>query len=143
MKLTQELIDQIQEAMLHTKKDGSINWKDSDEIEVQLAGTFAADRFIVIKNRTKDPVVSAEPHPHFDYEKKVFTKDGSINWKDEDEIVVQLAGTFAADRFIVIKNRTKDPVISAEPHPHFDYEKKVFTKDGREEYMKEQKESKK
>ena len=76
MKLTQELIDQIQEAMLHTKKDGSINWKDGDEVVVQLAGTFAADRFIVIKNRTKDPVVSAEPHPHFDYEKKVFTKDG-------------------------------------------------------------------
>ena len=42
MKLTQEIIDQIQEAMLHTKKDGSINWKDSDEIEVNLAGTFAA-----------------------------------------------------------------------------------------------------
>ena len=37
----------------------------------------------------------------------------------------------------MIKNRTKDPVVSAEPHPHFDYEKKVFTKDGREEYMKE------
>ena len=32
MKLTQELIDQIQEAMLHTKKDGSINWKDDDEV---------------------------------------------------------------------------------------------------------------
>tara|TARA_B100000513_G_scaffold33343_1_gene12825 strand:+ start:1553 stop:1723 length:171 start_codon:yes stop_codon:yes gene_type:complete len=56
MKLTQEIIDKIQEAMLHTKKDGSINWKDEDEIEVQLAGTFAADRFIVIKNKTKDPV---------------------------------------------------------------------------------------
>ena len=52
MKLTQELIDQIQEAMLHTKKDGSINWKDGDEVVVQLAGTFAADRFIVIKNKT-------------------------------------------------------------------------------------------
>tara|TARA_B100002052_G_scaffold134813_1_gene123827 strand:- start:55 stop:321 length:267 start_codon:yes stop_codon:yes gene_type:complete len=76
MKLTQKLIDQIQEAMLHTKRDGSINWKDDDDVVVQLAGTFAADRFIVIKNRTKDPVVSAEPHPHFDYEKKVFTKDG-------------------------------------------------------------------
>ena len=70
MKLTQEIIDKIQEAMLHTKKDGSINWKDDDEIVVQLAGTFAADRFIVIKNRTKDPVISAEPHPHFDYDKK-------------------------------------------------------------------------
>ena len=49
-----------------------------------------------------------------------------------------MAGTFAADRFIVIKNRTKDPVVSAEPHPQFYYEKKVFTNDGREEYMKEQ-----
>ena len=53
MKLTQELIDKIQEAMLHTKKDGTVNWKDGDEIEVNLAGTFAADRFIVIKNKTK------------------------------------------------------------------------------------------
>ena len=52
-----KIIDKIQEAMNHTKKDGSINWKDDDEIVVQLAGTFAADRFIVIKNKTKDPVV--------------------------------------------------------------------------------------
>ena len=37
MKLTQEIIDKIQEAMNHTKKDGSINWKDDDEIVVQLA----------------------------------------------------------------------------------------------------------
>ena len=73
MKLTQELIDKIQEAMLHTKKDGSINWKDTDDIEVQLAGTFAADRFIVIKNRTKDPVISAEPHPYFDYERRRYS----------------------------------------------------------------------
>ena len=85
MKLTQEIIDKIQEAMLHTKKDGSINWKDEDEIVVQLAGTFAADRFIVIKNRTKDPVVSAEPHPHFDYEKKVFTKDGREEYMKEQK----------------------------------------------------------
>ena len=53
MKLTQELINQIQEAMLHTKKDGTVNWKDGDEIEVNLAGTFAADRFIVIKTKLK------------------------------------------------------------------------------------------
>ena len=38
--------------MNHTKKDGSVNWKDDDEIVVQLAGTFAADRFIVIKNKS-------------------------------------------------------------------------------------------
>ena len=76
MKLTQEIIDKIQEAMLHTKKDGTINWKDDDEIEVQLAGTFAADRFIVIKNKSKSPVVSAAPHPFYDYEKKKFLEDG-------------------------------------------------------------------
>ena len=75
MKLTKEVIEKIQDAMNHTKKDGSINWQDSDEIEVNLAGTFAADRFIVIKNKTKDPVISAEPHPNFYYEKKEFKKD--------------------------------------------------------------------
>ena len=80
MKLTQELINQIQEAMLHTKKDGSINWKDGDEVVVQLAGTFAKDRFIVIKNKTKDPVISAQPHPYFDYEKKEF------DYKKRDEL---------------------------------------------------------
>ena len=53
MKLTQEVIDQIQEAMNHTKKNGDINWVDGDDIDVCLAGTFAADRFIVIHNRTK------------------------------------------------------------------------------------------
>ena len=83
MKLTQEIIYQIQEAILHTKKDGSINWKDGDEIEVNLAGTFAADRFIVIKIKSKDPVVSAAPHPDFDYERQVFTKDGREEYMKE------------------------------------------------------------
>ena len=75
MKLTKDLIDKIQEAMLHTNLKGEINWKDGDDIEVNLAGTFAADKFIVIKNKTKDPVVSAAPHPNFDYEKKEFIKN--------------------------------------------------------------------
>ena len=74
MKLTQKIIDKIQEAMLHTNLKGEINWKDGDDIEVNLAGTFAKDKFIVIKNKSKDPVVSALPHPHFDYEKKEFIK---------------------------------------------------------------------
>ena len=74
MKLTQEITDKIQEAMLHTKLNGDINWQDGDEIEVNLAGTFAKDKFIVIKNKTNDPVVSAAPHPNFDYEKKEFIK---------------------------------------------------------------------
>ena len=75
MELTTEIIEKIQEAMRHTKKDGAVSWKATDEIEVNLAGTFAADRFIVIKNKTKDPVVSAAPHPNFDYEKKEWKKD--------------------------------------------------------------------
>ena len=85
MKLTQELIDQIQEAMLHTNLKGEINWKDGDDIEVNLAGTFAKDKFIVIKNKSKDPVVSALPHPHFNYEKKVFTKDGREEYMKEQK----------------------------------------------------------
>ena len=75
MKLTQELIDQIQEALNHTKKDGTINWQDGDDIEVSVAGTFAADKFIVINNRSKKPWVPSAPHPRFDYEKGEFIKD--------------------------------------------------------------------
>ena len=74
MKLTQELIDKIQEAMLHTNLKGQINWKDGDDIEVQIAGTFAKDKFIVIKNISKNPWVPAEPHSGYDYEKKEFKK---------------------------------------------------------------------
>ena len=55
MKLTQEIIDQIQAAMLHTKKDGTVNWQDDDELEVCLGGTFAADKFITIINRRTNP----------------------------------------------------------------------------------------
>ena len=53
MKLTPEIINKIQEAMEHTNLKGQINWKDGDEIDVCLAGTFAADKFISIINRTK------------------------------------------------------------------------------------------
>tara|TARA_Y100001970_G_scaffold152952_1_gene187343 strand:+ start:1506 stop:1769 length:264 start_codon:yes stop_codon:yes gene_type:complete len=76
MRLTQEVIDKIAVAMQHTKKDGTVNWKDGDEIEIQIAGTFAADKFIVIKNKSKSPVVPTPPHPDFDYEKKEW-KGGS------------------------------------------------------------------
>ena len=53
MRITQEIIDKIAIALQHTKKDGTVNWKDGDEIDVCLAGTFAADRFITIINRTR------------------------------------------------------------------------------------------
>ena len=85
MKLTKEIIDQIQKAMKHTNLKGEINWKDGDDIEVQIAGTFAKDKFIVLKNKSKNPVVSAAPHPYFDYEKKVFTKDGREEYMKEQE----------------------------------------------------------
>ena len=75
MKLTQEMIDKIQELMNHTKKDGTINWLDGDEIKISMSGTFAADRFIVIANESKKPWVPAKPHPRFDYEKKEFIRD--------------------------------------------------------------------
>ena len=69
MILTQKVIDEIQLAMRHTKKNGDLNWQNGDEIEVQLAGTFAADKFLVIKNKSKDPVPPFVPHEGFDYEK--------------------------------------------------------------------------
>jgi len=74
MELTTEIIEKIQEAMRHTKKDGTVNWQDGDEIEVNVAGTFAADKFIVINNRSKKPWVPAAPHPNYDYEKKEWKK---------------------------------------------------------------------
>jgi len=73
MKLTQELIDQIQEALNHTKKDGTVNWQDGDEIEVSVAGTFAADRFIVINNRSKkpwQPSINSTKHPDYNSKKE-------------------------------------------------------------------------
>ena len=53
MKLTQEVIDKIQEPMNHTKMNGDTNWLDGDEIDVCLGGTFAGDKFISIINRTR------------------------------------------------------------------------------------------
>ena len=69
MRLTQEVIDKIQLAMQHTKMNGELNWKDGDEIEVCLGGHFAADKFIAIHNRSKEPVYESPPHEGFDYEK--------------------------------------------------------------------------
>ena len=76
MRLTEDVINKIAVLMQHTKMNGEVNWKDGDEIEVCLGGTFANDKFIAIHNRTKNPVVSAAPHPDFDYEKQEW-KGGS------------------------------------------------------------------
>ncbi len=54
MKITPKIIDDLTEALAHTKKDGTENWKDDDEIQVCLAGTFANDKFITLINRSKE-----------------------------------------------------------------------------------------
>ena len=53
VRITQKIIDEIQVAMQHTKMNGETNWKDGDEIDVWLGGTFAGDKFISIINRTR------------------------------------------------------------------------------------------
>ena len=75
MRLTQEVIDKIAIAMQHTKMNGETNWKDGDEIEVSVGGHYAADKFIVIHNRSKEPAYDSPPHPDFDYDKQEW-KDG-------------------------------------------------------------------
>ena len=59
MKLTEKLIAEIECALDMRKKNGDVIWEDDDDIEVQIAGVFANDKFIVIKNRTKSPVISS------------------------------------------------------------------------------------
>ena len=54
MKITQKIIDDLTVALAHTKKDGTENWKDGDEIDVCIDGTFANDKFISLINRSKD-----------------------------------------------------------------------------------------
>ena len=54
MKITQKSIDALTIALAHTKKDGTENWKDGDEIDVCLGGTFANDKFISLINRSKE-----------------------------------------------------------------------------------------
>tara|TARA_R100000278_G_scaffold109753_1_gene86829 strand:- start:820 stop:1083 length:264 start_codon:yes stop_codon:yes gene_type:complete len=84
MRLTQKVIDEIQLAMQHTKMNGELNWKDGDEIEVSVAGHYAADKFIVIHNRSKNPYVPSPPHPDFDYEK--------LEWKGGSNSLGRSAG---------------------------------------------------
>ena len=54
MKITQKIIDDLTVALAHTKKDGTENWKDGDEIDVCIGGAFANDKFISLINRSKD-----------------------------------------------------------------------------------------
>ena len=44
------------------KKNGEEIWEDGDEISVNVAGTFAADKFITLTNKSKNPVISSKPN---------------------------------------------------------------------------------
>ena len=61
MKLTKEIITNLEKALDMRKKNGDEIWEDGDNIEVCIAGTFAGDKFITLLNRTKNPVVSSVP----------------------------------------------------------------------------------
>ena len=61
MKITQQIIDDLEKALDMRKKNGEEVWNDGDEIAVNVAGTFAADKFITLTNKTKNPVVSSVP----------------------------------------------------------------------------------
>ena len=54
MKITQKIIDDLEKALDMRKKDGTPIWNDGDEIDVCVAGTWAADKFITLLNRSKD-----------------------------------------------------------------------------------------
>ena len=59
MKITKQIIDDLEKALDMRKKNGEEIWNDGDEISVNIAGTFAADKFIILTNKTKNPVVSS------------------------------------------------------------------------------------
>ena len=59
MKITQQIIDDLEKALDMRKKNGEEIWNDGDEITVNVAGTFATDKFITLTNRTKNPVISS------------------------------------------------------------------------------------
>lgn len=49
MKLSKELLAEIECALDMRKKDGSPVWTDDQEVEIKISGGFANDKFIVIK----------------------------------------------------------------------------------------------
>ena len=53
MKITKQIIADLEKALDTRKKDGTPIWDDGDEIDVCLGGTFAGDKFISIINRTR------------------------------------------------------------------------------------------
>ena len=63
MKLNDELRAEIECALDMRKKDGSSVWEDDTAVEVKVSGTFAGDKFIVIKKAGR--AVSSQPMEDF------------------------------------------------------------------------------
>ena len=56
MKITPEIIKELECVLDMRKKNGEEIWPDGTELEFNIAGTFAADKFIVInKVRQRAP----------------------------------------------------------------------------------------
>ena len=61
MKITKQIIDDLEKALDMRKKNGEEIWNDGDEISVNIAGTVAADKFITLTNKTKMVDIFADP----------------------------------------------------------------------------------
>jgi len=74
MKITKELLSEIECALDMRKKDGSNIWNEDDQIQVQISGTFAADKFIVLKKITPKentiPDPNLKPHHQISHDPK-------------------------------------------------------------------------
>jgi len=61
MKITPKIYDDLRDALDMRKKNGEEIWEDGDDISVNIAGTFANDKFITLTNKTKHPVIKSIP----------------------------------------------------------------------------------
>jgi|TARA_R100001163_G_C5039548_1_gene178010 hypothetical protein len=74
MKITPEIIAELECVLDMRKKNGEPIWEDGTEIEFGIAGTFAADKFITIKKKTtrvdSNPDPDLKPHHEISYDPK-------------------------------------------------------------------------
>ncbi len=74
MKITPEIIAELECVLDMRKKNGEPIWEDGTEIEFGIAGTFAADKFITIKKKTtrvdSKPVSDLKHHHEINYDQK-------------------------------------------------------------------------
>ena len=74
MKITHEIIAELECVLDMRKKNGEPIWEDGTEIEFGIAGTFAADKFITIKKKTarvdSNPDPDLKPHHEISYDPK-------------------------------------------------------------------------